>query len=70
MVICFAHLDYTDIMATQTFEDFRDGVDVCYVDDLIDEKALNSSKLRLTNGFTEIFIIVNTPVYSDSSSYW
>ena len=55
-------------MATQAIEDFRDGVDECYVDDVIDDKALNSSKLRSTNGFTEILIIVMVLALNEMST--
>ena len=55
-------------MATQAIEDFRDGVDECYVDDVIDDKALNSSKLRSTNGVTEISIIVMVLALNEMST--
>jgi hypothetical protein len=45
-------------LASQAVEDLRDNVDECYVDDVADNKPGN--KLRSTNGFTEIFIIVMT----------
>jgi hypothetical protein len=45
-------------MAAPAVEDFLDNVDECYVDDVVDNKSSNSSKLRSTKGFTEIFIIV------------
>jgi hypothetical protein len=45
-------------MAAPAVEDFLDNVDECYVDDVVDNKSGNSSKLRSTKGFTEIFIIV------------
>jgi hypothetical protein len=45
-------------MASQAVEDLRDNADECYVDDVADNKPGN--KLRSTNGFTEIFIIVMT----------
>jgi hypothetical protein len=45
-------------LANQAVEDLRDDADECYVDDVADNKPGN--KLRSTNGFTEIFIIVMT----------
>jgi hypothetical protein len=53
-----AHLNHPVNMAAPAVEDFLDNVDECYVDDVVDNKSSNSSKLRSTKGFTEIFIIM------------